>query len=84
MMTAPSLALVMAHVTDTRAPLAQVAPFNALIELSDAGDASLSELLEATLADAMGDGLITDAMLSVSEAQTQALTCRSLGVNDGT
>jgi FAD/FMN-containing dehydrogenase len=73
MMTAPSLALVMAHVTDTRAPLAQVAPFNALIELSDAGDASLSELLEATLADAMGDGLIVDGMLSASEAQTQAL-----------
>ena len=81
MMTAPSLQLVLDQVTETRAPLATPAPFNALIELSDTGavsDAHGDEsgpgaLLESALAKAMEAGLVNDAMLSASEAQTMAL-----------
>ncbi len=79
MMTAPSLQLVLDQVTDTRTPLAQAAPFNALIELSDTGAAAGEEapgpaaLLESALAEAMEAGLASDAMLSASEAQTLAL-----------
>ncbi|MGJ7580007.1 FAD-binding oxidoreductase [Variovorax sp. RHLX14] len=81
MMTAASLQLVLDRVTDTRAPLARPALFNALIELSDTGavsDAHGGEsgpdaLLESALAEAMEAGLVNDAMLSASEAQTMAL-----------
>ena len=81
MMTAPSLQLVLDQVTDTRAPLATPAPFNALIELSDTGAVSDAHgdqsgpgaLLESALAEAMEAGLVNDAMLSASEAQTMAL-----------
>ena len=81
MMTAPSLQLVLDQVTDTRAPLATSAPFNALIELSDTGavsdvrgdESGPGALLESALAEAMEAGLANDAMLSASEAQTMAL-----------
>jgi FAD/FMN-containing dehydrogenase len=73
MMTAASLQLVLAHVADTRAPLAQPAPFNALVELSDTGDTGLHDLLEAALGESMEAGLTNDVMLSASEAQTMAL-----------
>lgn len=83
MMTAPSLRMVLDHVADTRAPLERPAPFNALIELGDTGSETETEtgtaaagpaaLLEAALADAMDAGLVVDAMLSTSEAQTLAL-----------
>ena len=81
MMTAPSLQLVLDQVTDTRAPLATSAPFNALIELSDTGavsdvrgdESGPGALLVSALAEAMEAGLANDAMLSASEAQTMAL-----------
>ena len=74
MMTAASLQLVLDQVTDTRAPLALPAPFNALIELSDTDDESgLRELLEESLGESMEAGLTNDVMLSTSEAQTMAL-----------
>ena len=81
MMTAPSLQLVLDQVTDTRAPLATSAPFNALIELSDTGavsdvrgdESGPGALLKSALAEAMEAGLANDAMLSASEAQTMAL-----------
>jgi FAD/FMN-containing dehydrogenase len=73
MMTAASLQLVLEHVTDTRAPLTQPAPFNALVELSDTGDAGLRDLMEAALGESMEVGLTDDVMLSASEAQTMAL-----------
>ncbi|MGJ7522239.1 FAD-binding oxidoreductase [Variovorax sp. LT1P1] len=74
MMTAASLQLVLDQVTDTRAPLAQPAPFNALIELSDTDDqVGLRELLEESLGESMEAGLTNDVMLSTSEAQTMAL-----------
>ena len=73
MMTAASLQLVLDQVTDTRAPLAEPAPFNALVELSDTDAAGLRELLEESLGESMEAGLADDVMLSASEAQTIAL-----------
>ena len=76
MMTAASLALVLAQIADTRAPLASAARFNVLVELSDTGEAAgdeLRSLLEATLGEAMAHGLAADAMWSSSETQTLAL-----------
>ncbi|RYY83410.1 MAG: FAD-binding oxidoreductase, partial [Comamonadaceae bacterium] len=75
MMSADSLDLVLAHVTDTRSPLAARYPFTVLVELSDVGDAqdsALATLLETALGDAMATGLVADAILATSEAQAKA------------
>jgi FAD/FMN-containing dehydrogenase len=73
MMSAPALALVLAHVQDTRAPLLKAHAFNALIELSDTDGASLHALLENTLAQALAKGVISDATLPATQAQSAAL-----------
>ena len=73
MMSAPALALVLAHVLDARAPLLEAHAFNALIELSDTDDNGLHALLENTLAQALAGGVISDATLHTSQAQSAAL-----------
>ncbi|MCI1003665.1 FAD-binding oxidoreductase [Herbaspirillum sp. C7C8] len=73
MMSAASLALVLQHVSDTRAPLAQPARYNALIELADTEDVGLQAMLEELLGQAMEDGLVSDAMLCTSGTQAAAL-----------
>ena len=73
MMSAPALALVLTHVLDTRAPLAEAHAFNVLIELSDSGATDLNALLESTLAQALTDGLISNVALPTSQAQGVAL-----------
>ena len=73
MMSAPALALVLAHVLDTRAPLAAAHAVNALIELSDTDGAGLLALLENTLEQALADGVISDASLPTSQTQSAAL-----------
>ncbi|WP_050468054.1 FAD-binding oxidoreductase [Herbaspirillum chlorophenolicum] len=73
MMSAASLALVLQHVADTRAPLAQPAAFNALIELADTEDGGLQAMLEDVLGQALEDGLVNDAMFCASQAQSAAL-----------
>ncbi len=73
MMSAPSLALVLQHVADTRAPLASPYAFNALIELSDTEDTGLQAMLENALGQAMEQGLVRDAMLATSQAHAAAL-----------
>ncbi|MGC4243520.1 MAG: FAD-binding oxidoreductase [Herbaspirillum sp.] len=73
MMSAASLALVLQHVTDTRAPLAQPARYNALIELADTEDLGLQSMLEELLGQAMEDALVTDAMLCSNGTQAAAL-----------
>jgi FAD/FMN-containing dehydrogenase len=83
MMSAPSLALVLEHVADTRAPLARAYPFNALIELSDTEDTGLQAMLESALGQAMEQGLVSDAMLSASQTQTAALWKLREGVSQG-
>ena len=72
MMSAPSLALILAHVSDVRAPLAGAHAFHALIELADTQGEGLAALLEDSLGKALEEGTVQDVALSVSGAQTQA------------
>lgn len=72
MMSAESLALVLSHVVDVRAPLQGDHRLHALIELADAREEGLTALLESSLGDALHDDSVQDVAVSVSGAQTQA------------
>lgn len=71
---ASGLAHVLAHIPDTRAPLAGHHPWHLLVEAvaSDPDDGPPASLLEGLLAEAHGAGLIEDATVSTSEAQAEA------------
>ncbi len=66
-----SLAMVLAHLPDARAPLAGAHRWHVLIEA--ATDDNAHSLLEDALADAAGAGLLDDAVIAASEAQAEAL-----------
>jgi FAD/FMN-containing dehydrogenase len=68
----PALELVLRHIPDARDPLAGKPAWQVLIELSAARD-DLAATLEMTLQNAAQDGVIGDAVLAASEAQTVAL-----------
>jgi FAD/FMN-containing dehydrogenase len=69
-----SLALVLRHIPETRAPLASEHRWNVLIEATSATpDLDPADLLQTLLARAIGDGLVEDAMVALSEAQANAL-----------
>ncbi len=68
----PALELVLRHNPDARDPLAGKPAWQVLIELSAARD-DLAATLEMTLQNAAQDGVIGDAVLAASEAQTVAL-----------
>ena len=73
-MSAAGIDLVLAHIPGTRLPLAAPAPHYALIELaSSRPDSGLADSLSTVLAAAIEAGEATDATLSASEAQRQAL-----------
>ena len=68
----PALELVLRHIPNARDPLAGKPAWQVLIELSGTrGDLSAS--LEQALQEAAADGLVDDAALAASEAQTAAL-----------
>lgn len=69
-----SLALVLKHIPDTRAPLADIHPWHVLVELdrTDAGTTPPQEQMEQLLADALGAGLCRDATIATNEAQAEA------------
>lgn len=68
------LALVLAHVPGSRAPVAGDHPWHCLIELTDAeAGAGLEAALEAVLEAAAAEGLVRDATLARSGAQAEAL-----------
>jgi FAD/FMN-containing dehydrogenase len=68
-----SLDLVLRHVPGTRAPLAGVHKWHALVEATTADQASdVAAELENLLAAAMQQGIIGDAVLAASEAQAEA------------
>lgn len=73
-MAAEPVGYVIKHVPNTRAPLAQLAPWNALIEfdLSSSGEGGRAQL-EAALSDLMIDGTIQihDAVIAQNEAQAR-------------
>ena len=61
---------VLAHVPGVREPLAEPAPWNLLIELSERSQATaLQQRLEELLVQADEDGLIADAAVASNEAQ---------------
>ena len=68
----PALELVLRHIPDARDPLAGKPAWQVLIELSAVRD-DLAATLEMTLQNAAQDGVIGDAVLAASEAQTVAL-----------
>jgi FAD/FMN-containing dehydrogenase len=69
-----SLALVLEHIPDTRAPLADTHRWHVLVEAvsSDSDAESPALLIERLLGCALADGLIADAVVAASEAQAEA------------
>lgn len=71
---------------DLGLPFATIPPVTILVELAataplladpdDSGTTRLADLLHSTLADAIGSGLITDAVIAQNEAQRRALWAR--------
>jgi FAD/FMN-containing dehydrogenase len=68
-----TLALVLKHVPGTRAPLAGEHPWHVLVEATTAdADANVTAELEQLLGAALQQGIIADAVIASSEAQTEA------------
>ncbi len=63
---------VLTHIPDARSPLADRHDWNALIEfVTTTGDgAGLQDSVEATLADALEEGLLADAVIAAGEKQS--------------
>ncbi|EGI78515.1 FAD-binding oxidoreductase [Hylemonella gracilis] len=73
MMSQASLALVLKHVTATRAPLQGEHAYHALVELADTRAEGLPDLLEQSLGAALEEGLVQDVAICASTAQAHAL-----------
>ena len=71
---ADSLALVLAHIPGTRAPLGDPHPWHVLVELvrSDPAAEPPADMLERLLGEALEAGLCRDATIAASEAQAEA------------
>ena len=83
LMSRQSLEFVLRHVPGCSDPRAEEHPWYVLIELSDTQlDATLNELLEQGLADALEHGLILDAVIAASEAQVAALWALREGISE--
>ena len=68
------LGLVLQHVPTARAPLAEPSPWYVLLEISDPRDAAHAQTtIVDLLAEAIEQGLVTDAAVSASQAQFQQL-----------
>lgn len=68
-----SLALVLKHIPNTRAPLAGDHAWHVLIEATTAGaEQNIGAELEQLLASALQQEIITDAVLAANEAQAEA------------
>jgi FAD/FMN-containing dehydrogenase len=68
-----ALAFVTRHIEGTRDPLAAPSPWYVLIEATGGRAVSLSATFESALADAVENGLVTDAVVAASEAQAASL-----------
>ncbi|MDB5735575.1 MAG: linked oxidase domain protein [Alphaproteobacteria bacterium] len=71
----PRIALdfVTRHIAGTRDPLAAPSPWYVLMEATGGREANLSATFESALADAVENGLASDAVVAASEAQAAAL-----------
>jgi FAD/FMN-containing dehydrogenase len=71
---ADALALVLANIPGTRAPLAGTHRWNILVEaVGSQGGPDPVAMIEAALAGAIDDGLVEDATIAANEAQAEAL-----------
>ncbi|CAK9039463.1 D-2-hydroxyglutarate--pyruvate transhydrogenase DLD2 (D-2HG--pyruvate transhydrogenase DLD2) (Actin-interacting protein 2) (D-lactate dehydrogenase [cytochrome] 2 [Durusdinium trenchii] len=64
---------IVKHIPDTRDPLANAHPWYVLMEFSSGQASGLRDTVETMLANALDAGLINDAVIAESEAQTQML-----------
>jgi FAD/FMN-containing dehydrogenase len=67
------LELVLAHIPQTRDPLATPSPWYALVEATSAGGVPVREMIESGMATALESGLATDAVFAASDARRAAL-----------
>ncbi|QNE31946.1 FAD-binding oxidoreductase [Sphingomonas sp. NBWT7] len=72
LLPAESLDAVLAHVSDTRTPLATPHPWHVLIEAVAADEQPPEAFIERVLGPAIEDGLVADATLAASESQANA------------
>jgi FAD/FMN-containing dehydrogenase len=68
-----ALELVLAHIPDTRDPLASSSPWYVLAEATSAGKVSLRDAFQETVADAIEARLASDAAISTNETQRHDL-----------
>jgi FAD/FMN-containing dehydrogenase len=68
-----ALELVLAHIPQTTDPLAAPSPWYVLMETTSSGATALTETVQDALAQAMQDGLASDATLAANEAQRASL-----------
>lgn len=73
LMSRRCIEFVVKHIPDTRDPLNAPHPWYVLMEFSSGQSAGLRETMETMLGGALEKGLINDAVIAESEAQTQAL-----------
>ncbi|HEX2593613.1 MAG TPA: FAD-binding oxidoreductase [Rhizomicrobium sp.] len=73
LMSRSGLDLVLAHIPQTRDPLAAKSDWYVLVEATGSGTFNLDETLRAALSEAMEAGEITDAAIAESDAQKNAL-----------
>ena len=70
----PCLELVLKHIPGTREPLPQPHPWHVLVELADTSEGGLlRDDFERAVAEAGEEGLVRDAVIAESTAQSQAL-----------
>jgi FAD/FMN-containing dehydrogenase len=68
-----ALELVLAHILDTRDPLAAPSPWYVLTEATSAGKVSLRDAFQDTVADAIEAGIASDAAIAANETQRHDL-----------
>jgi FAD/FMN-containing dehydrogenase len=69
-----SLDLVLRHVPGTRAPLSSPHPWHVLVEATtECADTDVSGELQRLLAEALGQGIVGDAVLAANEGHAEAL-----------
>jgi FAD/FMN-containing dehydrogenase len=83
LMSRQSVDFVLRHVDGCNDPFATPHPWYVLIELSDAQpDASLNQLLEVAIGDALERGWVNDAVLASNETQVAALWKMREGISE--
>ncbi|HEU0160859.1 MAG TPA: FAD-binding oxidoreductase [Rhizomicrobium sp.] len=68
-----ALEFVTRHIADTRDPMSAPSPWYVLMEATGGREANIAATFENGLADAVSDGLVTDAVVAASQAQAAAL-----------